>query len=168
MPRTAPAVDGTPLFKLLSVRWMDVSGDKSSDSYQFNVAATNAQIEAFVAALAAASNAVLYSAIVSDAYEATPDADDATNAIKDTVFDKVVILAKDNLRNSDNIFIPAPIAAVLADSGSGNLDQIDPASTELAAVLTAFLAVKNAGGGGYGIVSGRFTERKETNRAVPI
>lgn len=166
MPRTAPAVDGTPIVKAVSLRWIDVSGDKRADSYNFPAAVTDAAIETWVAAMAAASNANLYEVIVGFAYSDLPDPDDATNATKESMFDNIVIAFKNPLKQLVDMFLPAPIADTLIDNGSGDSDEIDPTSVELSAAMAAYLTLINTGGGTYEAVSGRFTERKEVNRKV--
>lgn len=161
MPRTAPAVNGTPQFRKVSFRWIDASGDKRSDSLQVPAGATDAQIEAMAVALAAASNASLYAVVPEAWYNSTPDKSDAVDAPKDSVYDNMVALAKTVANASQRTFIPAPIADIF-QTGT---DQPNPASTELAAVLTAFLALVGAG---YSVVSLRYTERREINEAVNI
>lgn len=161
MPRTAPTVNGTPQFRTISNRWIDFSGDKRSDSLQTPAAATNAQIEAYAAALAADSNASLYAVVVEDHYNSVPDKSNAVNEPKDSAFDNIVFLAKTAANLSQRGFIPAPIAGNFVEG----TDTINPASTELAAVFTAFLALVGAG---YSIVSARYTERREINEAVNI
>lgn len=162
MPRTAQTVNGTPLFKIASFKWMDSTGDKRTDSYQFPAAVTNAQIEALAAALAADSNAVLYDIRVTDSYAALPDASDATNEIRPSLFSNIVVLVKTPLNESDDLFIPAP----LDDNFIPTTD--DPIVTELSASMAAFLACKNAGGGAFEVISGRYSERREVNKSIPF
>lgn len=167
MPRTAPAVDGTPIVKQVSLRWIDVSGDKRSDSYTFLPGVTDAQIEAWATAMGAASNANLYDVTVTYGYSDLPDSDDADNATKESLMDNIVILAKNPIKQTDDLFIPAPIADMLQDNGSGDSDEIDPLSAELAAAMSTFLVLRNVGAAAtYEVVSGRFTERKEINKKV--
>lgn len=161
MSRTAPAVNGTPQFKKVSMRWIDYSGDKRSDSLQFPATGTDAQIEAYAAALGAASNASLYAIVPEFWYNSTPDKSNAVNEPKDSVFDNMVMLAKTSANLSQRGFIPAPINDLFADT----TDQPNPASAELIAVMTAFLALVGAG---YSIVSLRYTERREINEAVNV
>lgn len=162
MPRTAGTVDGTPAYKVVSFKWMDSTGDKRTDSYQFPAAVTNAQIETLAAALAADSNAVLYDIRVQDAYSALPDAGDATNEVRPSLFSNIVVLVKTPLNDSDDLYIPAP----LDDNFIPSTDE--PIVGELADSMTAFLACKNAGGGTFEVISGRYTERREVNKAVPF
>lgn len=161
MPRTAPAVNGTPQFKKVSFRWIDFSGDKRSDSLQIPAAATDAQIEAMAEALADGSNASLYAVVPEFWYNSTPDKTNAVNEPKDSVFDNMVMLAKTAANLSQRGFIPAPIDGLFAPT----TDQPNPASTELVAIMTAFLALVGAG---YSIVSLRYTERREINEAVNV
>jgi len=161
MARTAPAINGTGTYKILSLRWIDASGDVRTDSIQIPQAATNVQIEAGVAALAAISNASLYSVGVQETYNSTADKNDAVDAVKDSVFDNLVVLAKKATNESQRGFIPAPEGGLFVEG----TDQIDPANADLATYLAAFLAVIGAG---YSIVSARYTERREINERVMI
>ena len=161
MARTAPTVDGTPDFQTVSLRWIDASGDKRSDSIQVPTAATAAQIEAFAAAMAATSNASLYAVQVTAHYNSVPDKSDAVDEPKDSVFDNLVFLAKTNTNLSQRGFLPAPEGALFVPG----TDTIDPANADLATVFTTFLALVGAG---YSIVSARYTERREINEAVNI
>lgn len=162
MARTAPAVDGTPDYQTVALRWIDASGDKRSDSNQVPAGATSAQIEAYADAMADASNASLYAVQVTAHYNSTPDKSDAVSDAKsESVFDNLVFLAKTVTNASQRGFTPAPIDAMFV----AGTDTIDPSSTELAAIFTAFLAMVGAG---YSIVSARYTERREINEAVNI
>jgi len=159
--RNAPTVNGTPTFVNVSLHWIDYSGDKRSDSIQAPAAATSAQIEAWAAAQQAGSNASLYKVEKSDIYNAVPDKTNALNEPKDSLFDNMVYLAKTTTNISRRGFLPAPIDAVFAPT----TDQPNPASTELVAIFTAFLALMGAG---YSVQSIRYTERREINEAVNV
>lgn len=162
MPRTAGTVDGTPLYKVVSFRWIDSTGDKRTDSYQFPAAVTDAQVEALAAALAAESNAVLYDIRVQDAYASLPDTGDALNELRPSLFSNIVILAKTPLNDSDDLYIPAPLDENFIPTTD------DVLSGELATVMAAFLACKNAGGAAFEIISGRYSERREINKSIPF
>jgi len=68
MARTAPAVDGSGNVKMISIRMIDVSGDKRAVSFELGLASTDAEIEAFIAAYAAVTNALVYAVWVSQVY----------------------------------------------------------------------------------------------------
>lgn len=158
--RTAPAINGTPVYRRLSTRLQDVSGDIRSVSLDIPVAVTNAQMEAYVAALQATTQASIFSVEVSDVYASVGDASNAVVGQRNSVYDNVALLLKTPANLSKNGFIPAPAPEVmLVDS-----DQIDPTSTELIAFFTAILAVAPT----YSVVSARYTERREINQAVKI
>lgn len=162
MARTAPTVNGTPVYKLVSFRWMDTTGDKRTDTYQFPAACTAALIETLAAALAADSNAVLYEVDIKEAYAALPDKNDAVNSPRESLFQNIVVLVKTPLNDSDDLFIPAPED----DNFIPNTD--DPIVGSIAPTITAFLACKNAGGGTYQSISGRYSERREINKSIPF
>jgi hypothetical protein len=161
MARTAPAVNGTPTYKQVSLRWIDASGDPRADTLQLPAAATDVQIEAIADTLSDISNASLYSVHVSDVYNSTADKDDAVDAVKDSVYDNIAVLAKTATNETRRLFIPAPEGALFV----AGTDTIDPANADLAAAFAAFLAPL---GVSYNIVSARYTERREINEAVKI
>lgn len=162
MARTAPAVNGTPQFKQLSLAWIDASGDLRSDSIQIPAAATVAQIEAYADAISDGANPSLYKIEVQDVYNSVPDKNDATTGEKsESVYDNLVFLAKNVTNQSQRGFLPGPLGTMFV----AGTDQIDPTSATLAAIFTAFLALVGAG---YSVVSARYTERREINEAVKI
>jgi hypothetical protein len=161
MARTAPVVNGTPLYRNLSLSWIDASGDLRTDTIQLPVDATNAEMEALAESIADVSNASLYKITVGDVYNSVADKSDAVDAVKDSVYDNLVILAKTALNASSRVFIPAPEGALFVPG----TDQIDPGNVDLGLVLTATLA---ALGLTYDIVSIRYTERREINESVKI
>lgn len=158
--RTAPAVDGTPLYKVVSLTWYDYTGEQRTDSYQFDADSTNLEIEAFAAAMQALSNATLWRIQVSDAYNSVGDSSNALEQVWEEASANLVFLAKDSLNNSQNIFVPAPINAVMVEG----TEEIDPTNAALAALLAAWLPMK----ANYSVVSGRFTSRRDIGTKVII
>jgi len=45
MPRTAPTFDDTPNYRVLSLRMIDISGDKRSEAFEISPPATAAAVE---------------------------------------------------------------------------------------------------------------------------
>jgi len=162
--RTAPAATGAATAKLLSFRWMDASGDVRTDSMYVPIATTAENIEALAVALQAGSNATLHSIAVESQWGSVPDADNATTGSKsESVFDQLFFVAKsvDPSKIVQRAFVPAPLALLFtADS-----DSLDPASGEIADILSAFLAVVGAG---YAVTWGRYSERSEQNERLKI
>lgn len=158
--RTAPTVNGTPQYKVVSLTWYDHTGDVRTDSYQFDAAATDGQIETFAAAMQALSNATLWRIQVSAGYNSVGDSSNALEQVWENVKDNLVFLAKDTANNGFNVFVPSPINGVFIE----NTETIDPTQSAISDLLAAMLAMKS----GYSIVSGRFTHRKQINRAVRI
>lgn len=157
--RTSGTVDGTGAYKHVSVSFIDVSGDVRTVSDDLPVGTTDAQVESLVAALQAASQASIFRVGVEMVYAGDEDLSNATAGSRDSVFDNVAVRMKNSTMNqAKTTYIPAPDPVImLADS-----DQVNPASTELAAVFTAWLAVLS----GYGVKSARYTERREINQAT--
>lgn len=158
--RTAPTVNGTPQFKIVSLTWYDWTGEQRTDSYQFDAGSTVAQIEAFVAAEQALSNATLWRVQVRDTYNSVGDPGNALEEVWEEVSSNLVFLAKDAMNNAMDVFVPSPIN----DAFIENTENIDPTYAAIATLLASILAMKS----GYSIVSGRFTSRRDIGTKVNI
>jgi len=159
--RTAPAVDGTPNVEQVSFRFIDRSGDKRAVSIEIALATVDADIETLAAALAANTNASLYEIVRSQKYYSPPVSTNATAAEENSVYDNIVLLAKSNTGDTEELFIPAPERGLFV----GDTDNPDAADTDLQAIIAAFEAVAS---GTKVVVSGRYTERREKNQSVPL
>lgn len=181
--RTAPDVTGTATSKHLSVHFIDVSGDVWSESHLVPIAATNAQIEAYLDALQAGSGASIYKVGVETMFgtDALADSGNATDidVKSSSVFDKLGVTLKhttDPEKKNKIVTIPAPIAPLFVrnpDDGSapGTVpyefvsDTISGSSPELAAILAAALAMFGAG---WAIAWARYVEKVEVNERTRI
>lgn len=161
--RTAPTVDGTPGYQHVAFRFIDSTEDVRSVAIQFPPGTTAAQIEAVATQLQALSNASLFEVIVEGRYSSVPDVANADNVVHISVFDNVVVLFKDELNRSQDIFVVAPTTALQPDNSD------TPDGTELTALI---LAVTNGLEQGttsdWQAVSARFTERREKNQRTYI
>ena len=161
--RSAPAVDGTPTFQLISARWIDASGDKRAVSLQVDAGTTAAEVDAFLDNTQNASNASLYEVRVEAVYFSQPQTANATAGVYPSVYDNVVLLLKNQLNISRNWFIPAPDATIM-DTDS---DTPNTVAAQLIAASVA-TAIEGTSTDDWSGVSTRFTERREKNQAVPI
>lgn len=160
MPRTAPTVDGTGNYRRLVLKYVDADGEKRSDSYQISEGATDAQIEALVAAVGAATNANVYRVEVITVYNAQPLKSSAVDAVRMSVHDNIVSLWKDTANNSRDFFVPSPV------QGNFVPGTVNPEPT---GVLGDVLdAVNNVFESAFSPISVRFTERREKNAAIPL
>lgn len=163
MPNNAPDVTGAVTYLDGTFRFIDWTGDKLAVAISGAdaVAVTPAELEALADALGGASSASLYEVDVKDAFASNPDKNNATEAARGEVANVLNILAKHPDKRTASLVIPAPIPELFTDGS----DEIDPESTELAAVFTAFLAVLPAG---FEIISTRYSTRHQYNPATPI
>lgn len=159
--RTAPTVDGSGNVRQVSFRLIDVSGDKRAVAVEVGIAVAAGLIEALGAALALATNSSLYAIYDTMQYYSPAVASNADAAEENSVYDNIVLLAKSNTNESEDLFIPAPIRDLFV----GDTDNPDAASPELQAVITAYEAVAT---GTKTVVAARYTERREKNQSVPI
>lgn len=162
MPRTAPVVDlGTPTSLVLSVSFIDYTGDVRTDSYRMPATVTDTEIDALVAALGADSDANLWKVSVAREFAADEDATPANNTGRGSVSQNLAIRLKNPAGDGRNVFVPAPIESQFIP----DTDEIDPASATLAAVLTAAVDIMPAG---FTARSVRFSGRREKNKAIKL
>lgn len=157
--RTAPTVDGTPNWKVVSVTLYDYTGEQRTDSYYFDADSTSAEIEAFIVALQATTNGTIWKVGVTDLYNSIGDSGNAVEEVWEDADTNVVLLAKSpTVVQGMDFYIPAPINAMFIEG----TNEIDPTSTELAAFMTAILAMKT----GYSFVSARLTSRRDIGTKI--
>lgn len=158
--RTAPAVDRTaPTLLELRIRSIDHTGDIRSDLYLIDSDSTDAEIEAIVAAHQATTNASVYRVDLQFGFNSVEDSSNSDDNVYEDVSSNVVVQMKTAQKESFNWFIPAPDASLLFIAGT---EEINPASAELAALLTALLPVRN----GYDVTGARFSQRSVKNSQV--
>lgn len=161
MPRTVPTIDGTPNRLEVSVRYIDANGLKRSDTLQIDGDSTDVEIEAIIAALAAASNANIYAVQVSQVYSDVPNSGDALDATRNSAKDNFVLLFKNATINAGrDYFIPAPKEAMFL--GGSNIP--DTSNALLLAVRDAIDATLV----NFEPVTVRFTERRKKNSSRSI
>lgn len=160
MPRTAPTVDGSGNYREVTIKWIDANNKRRSDSEKVAADATDAEIEAIVVAMAAASNANAYQVKVSMVYNSVANPGDAVEAPILAVSSNIVLLFKDSAGNARDWFIPSPKDSLLV-AGTNN---VDSSNTELIAVRDAIdAAIETA----FQPVTYRFTNRRAKNPAAP-
>lgn len=158
--RTAPAVDGSPTYKQVSVTLIDESGDIRSVSLRTPASATDAQVQSYVSELQSATNASIFRVEVQYVYEGAMNRANATNATHPSVYDNVAVGFKSiTTGNNQTAYIPAPLDALtlVGDSvNTTNADYVDWRD-----------AVDTLIGGDYAPRYARFTERRESNERKP-
>jgi hypothetical protein len=159
--RTAPTVDGTPVYLQVTLHWIDYNGDKRADSLNLPTATTSAEIEAIAAAAQALSNASLYDISVNNKYDSNEDSSNADEDVYNSVKDSLVIQTKEPTGQSLRGFIPSITQNVFVE----NTKEIDPTNADLATYLAALVAALPAG---YEVIGARFTQRKQVNQQVKI
>lgn len=158
MPSTAGAVDATPTRRILHLTYVDFNGKARTDSYPISVADTDAEINAVVAAMGDATNANLWKVSYTNEFVTGVGlASEALDAPDDSVADNIVLLLKNAALESLDVFIPAPLSAMIIDGS----EDVDASNTVLQDLETAILAMYN----GWSVYSRRYTERRSKNRA---
>lgn len=156
--RTAPTVNGTPTFKRVSVTLYDYTGEQRTDSYQLDAAATDVQIEAFVAGLQAITNGTIWRVNVGDVYNSVGDPSNADEEVWEEGSANIVLLAKDATNHSQDWYVPAPDNGLFLEG----TENIDPSNTDLGTLMTAILAMRS----GFSFVSARFTSRRDIGTKI--
>jgi len=152
--RTAPLMTATATSRQVSIRLIDASGDLYAEPLVVPVAATAAQVEAWVGAYAAASNASVYGVEDTAFREGDADPDNAVAAYRGSVKDGINLLFRDVANRQT--FTDRVIAPV-ADAMQGNQDIPLLSSDELTNVITSILTLRAA----YDFSQAQFTERRE-------
>jgi len=161
MPRTVPAIDGTPNRKDVSVSWVDANNKKRSDTWYLDSTSTDAEIEAAIAAAAVISNANIWRVKVTQVYEDVPNSGDALDVARNSVMDNVVMLFKNaTIAAGRDYFIPAPIEALFLPA----TNLIDSTNTDLIDFRDALDAMLV----NFEPVSVRFSERRKKNPSRSI
>lgn len=151
--RTAPAFTGAASQRLVTMHFIDASGDHFSQIlYALPTAATDAQVEAIAAAYQAATQSSLWK--ISDTFEYIGPAlsSNATANQRSSAAEGINLLLK-NGALSETYRIPAPIQATMV----GNTDEVDTTAT----ALTGFNSAVEAAVTGYTVQSAQFTGRRE-------
>ncbi len=159
--RSAPTVDGSPGYLTLSVKYIDASGDKRSDSYKILATAADIDIEGIVGKLQLVCNASIYEVIVGQAYSSVPVIANAATAVKENVGDNAVIQYKHPTLESFRAYVPSIVDAAFVP-GSNNIDPTFPAFND---VILAFDQVIDIS---YVAVGVRFNERRQLNQQQPV
>lgn len=159
--RTALTVDGNPRYKRLSWEWTSlVEEAPRSFSVLIDGAATNLQIEAFVAALAAMSSASLSSVVVSEVYSGIASRTNATGDGRPSLDDIIKFRAR-NLDVADLRYIE--VASPDASQFLPNSEEVNndlTTNTLMQAMLTAWSPID----AGYEVEAVFFSEHQETNQ----
>jgi len=154
--RTAPDVTGAITGNTATIHLIDASGDLFTDAITQVAAITPAQVEAWVAAYQAVSQASVYKVTVSNEWAGDPDPDNAEALYRGTVSDGINLLYKNpTTLDSQSPRVVAPIAAVM----QGNQDIPLLTGGGFPALIAAISAILS----GFLLTSAQFTGRRERN-----
>lgn len=152
--RTAGTFTGTPTHRLITLHLIDVSGDYFTDAFYVPPATTAADIETYVAAYQAATQASVWNISDQGQYLGDDDPDNALADQRSSVKDGVNLLMK-NAATLDSVTprLVAPMPTVM----QGNQDIPLLSATPMTNLILAWLAIKP----GFNLKSAQFTERTE-------
>lgn len=153
--RTAPTVAIANINKsITSVHLIDASGDLSSDSLVTPTLMTDGNVETWVAAYQAATQASIWKVAQTIEYVGDKDSDNAGTDQRNSIADGTNLLFKNVTSLSTQT--PRLIAPILATM-QGNQDIPLLSSTEMTNLITAVLAILS----GFNLESAQFTGRRE-------
>lgn len=152
--RTAPAATAAATARRITMRFIDASGDKGAEELYVPVAATAANIETYIAAYQAATQASIYEYDDTLIRDGDADPDNAGTDQRNSIAAGINMLFKNaTTRATNNSRLVAPIEAVL----QGNQDIPLLSATELSALIVAELAITT----GFTFREAQYTERRE-------
>lgn len=147
------AVTGDPTANLLTIHLIDASGDLWTESFQIDDGEPAAEIQTFVTAYQAATNASVWNVTRLAEWRGDPDPNNAVAAYRAGIQNGINML----FRNPDNfardLRLVAPIAAVM----QGNQDIPLLSATEATNLITAYLAIQPT----FDLETAQYTARRE-------
>lgn len=159
--RTAPTVNGAPVTKIVSYSVIDVYKDVRTESFLVDGAATPAQIEALIAAVAAGCTGSLFEVKVQEVYAGARQVGNATGLGRQSADDKLFVTVREpSLKATKRLYVPAP-AAELFQANSEIVDTTDQLFIDITNALTPLL-------GTYTFSTVSFTERSESNTPTAL
>lgn len=158
--RTAPAV-GTISYKQVTVYLIDFTGDSYPVTFRLDPAASDVDIETFVVALQAMTNASVHRVDVTSVHRGLSDPSNAANAPRTSVYQGINLLFRDAAFNAQSLRVPAPLDSLMLP----NTDLINGSSALYAPLVTAYQTIVS---GSPDWESASYSERKETNTRSKI
>ena len=160
--RTAPVVAIANIVKSqTTVHMVDASGDAQTDTIITPALIVDADVETWVAAYQASTQTSIWKVTQSIEYVGDKDASNAGTDQRNSIADGINLLMRENgTLTAQTLRLIAPIAATM----QGNQDIPLLASTELAALIVAALAMMS----GYSMEHGQFTGRRERKNNTRI
>lgn len=154
--RTAGTVDGTPPKVIVSIQAVDASGDKFSNALTLTAVPANADIESWVAAYQAVTQASVYNVTVALEYLGDIDPDNAQTSQRNSVTDGINLMWKDFATlKSQTTRVVAPVPAVL----QGNQDIPLLSFVDMLTLIAEEGTLLTA----YALQSGQYTNRRQRN-----
>lgn len=121
---TIPTILAGETSYLITISWIDDNEKEYSDSFRTKAAVSTAEIQAFVDASQAASNASSWKVEVATVWEGTKNAFSAASAVHESVADKVRLSYKDISTGAyAQAYIPAPLEVLVGDNGIVDITQ---------------------------------------------
>lgn len=150
--RTAPALTASATRRILTIRFIDASGDVSAESIDVPIASTSANLETIVAKYQLATQASVYDVQDTLFREGDADPDNAETNQRNSVKQGINGLFKAGTV-TEQLRVVAPVGATM----QGNSDIPLLSSTEMTELILAVLAVKT----GFAFKRAQYTERRE-------
>jgi hypothetical protein len=164
MPSSIPDVSLPNQRNMRSIRAVDHTGDTFSEVLEYvdeTKVAVAANVNAFMTAMGAASQASFYEYVVQVFFAAVKEASLAGDLDRSEVQNRITILCKDPAGRRSSLVIPAPVPAMF----QADTDIPDTSAGVFGDVVTAFLGLLEDG---FTAVSAKYTTGKQNNESVPV
>lgn len=152
--RTAPAFTAAATYRQITLQVIDASGDKDAVGFLVPLAATAATIEAIAQNYQDVTQASVYGIIDSQFREGDADPDNADVQQRNSNAEGINLLFKDL---TTRVAAPVRVVAPIPDVMQGNQDIPLLSNADMAALITAVLAVKTS----FNFTRAQYTERRE-------
>lgn len=156
---TAPTFASAATYKIMSVTFIDASGDEWTGSLRVAVGATAGQLDTLLADIQARTNASNYKTELSEVREGARVKANATILARSQDVHDAMLMTFKNVSTgaSQRLYIPAPLEAVF-EAPTNDV----PNLTDLSDVGTGAVVVLGAG---YSFLQARYTKHKDLNAA---
>jgi len=156
---TAPLFTAAATYKIMSMTYIDASGDEWTGSIRVATATTAAQMDTLLGDIQSRTNASNYKTELSEVREGARVKANATVLARSQDVHDAMLMTFKNVATgaTQRIYIPAPLEATFEATTNDT-----PNLTDLADVGTGAVVVLGAG---YAFLQARYTKHKDLNQA---
>jgi len=156
---TIPAIAGGATKTRISISWVDSDNKEYSDNFLSNAAPSAVNLQAYVDAAQAASNASSFKLEVTTVYQGVKQPANADDASRESVLDKIrTSYSKVADDAYQQVYVPAPLGALILPDGT--VDKSNALYTEWKASVDALIQT------GFTVLNAEFVQYSGRNDKV--